>query len=385
MGIHSEIPQRSQKIRGIHESNAPEFASALELNAREFAERLIAFPMRKGGLCIDELLSFAKEQGIADLFVVDQKVADIESRGERLPYGYQVSDESFRITVIDHHVADSYFERLSTGNLVLEFFKHHPEGPPSDARILITHGDCDSVLSAGMLLKVIPPLPEFGEAVMSADHTFERNLMADLLQAIEGFPPIGGGTMALIEPALVEPALIDPAVIDQLDRTALVPSIELSFKSLGQLLQGKELNPLVARALEGRLSARSAWEMRLRNGDITSYPNGTLVSVISGQLTQDPYPEFLKALVPEAALILVFHQVPEQDDFLQVRALTGNTLPEHLSLGDESIITQELVPGFGGRKDAGSNRRGKQSFEDDPWKVAAFIDQRIGLARKGQN
>ncbi len=361
------LPSQNYQVNdSIHEKNASHFAVTLELNAREYAEKLIPFPMRKGGLDLDELMNFAKERGIAELFVVDQKVAEIESRGERLPYGYRVSSGYTHITVIDHHVADPYFERLSTGNLVLEFFKYHPDGPPSEARILITHGDCDSVLSAGMLLKAIPPLPEFGEAVMSADHTFEANLIADLLQSIEGFPPIGGGTMALI---------------DEGDCSKLTPSIELSFKSLGQLLQGKKLDDCVSHAFEGRLSARSAWESRLHNGEIRWYPNGTVVSVIPGKLTQDPYPEFLKILIPDVSLILVFHQVPEKDNFLQVRALTGNSIPGHLSLGDESIITQELVPKFGGRKDAGSNRRGGQSFEGDPWEVARIIDERIGIAR----
>lgn len=356
----SEIVGAALPLQGL------DYAVQLELHAREFAGKLIPFPMRKGGLCLDELQSYARDNGIRNLFIVDQKVEHIETRGVRLPYGYRVESDSGTITVIDHHVSDPYFERQSTGTLVLEFFVHHPEGLPEGARVGITHGDCDSVLAAGMLLGAIPPLPEFGEAVMSADHTFEKNHIADLLQAIEGFPPLGGGTMALF---------------DREDRTTLIPSIELSFKSLGQLLQGKELDPHVAQAFEGRLSARAAWEKRLLNGEITRYPNGTLVSVISENLTQDPYPEFLKALVTDFSLILVFHQVPEKDDFNQVRALTGDSIPAHLSLGDDSIITPELVPGFGGRKDAGSNRRYNQSFQGNPWEVAEIIDQRIGLAR----
>jgi hypothetical protein len=346
----------------LSESSFPE---ELEHSARELAERLVALPLPGAGLTLDYLFEYADQHGITDLIVLDQKVHEIETEGIQFPFGYQVQRLQITITVIDHHVSDPTLSALSTGNLVLKYFQHFPQGPSSGATIAITHGDCDSVLSACMMLGAVPCKAEFGEAVLAADHSFEANPIADLLQAIEGFPVVGG-TMPLTKE-------------DAAEITA--PSIERSLRNLGLLLQGKDLDSDVALALAGRLRARSEWVQRLEAGKLTSLTHGTVLCVIDGKPSQDPYPEFLKAIVPEASAFLIFHQVPEKDDFLQVRALAGSAFPAGASFGDASLISKDLVPGFGGRRDAGSNRRGGISFSGDPLATAQAVDARIGAIR----
>jgi hypothetical protein len=209
-------------------------------------------------------------------------------------------------------------------------------------------------------------MPEFGDSVLAADHTFEPNHIADLLQAIELIPANG---------ELVR-------LTDESSDGRLVRSVELSFRNLGLLLQGKELDAPVADTLNGRLAARAAWSARIERGEVRRLLGGTCLCVLSEKPQQDPCPEFLKGLLPDATLVLVFHQVPDEDDFLQVRAVGGCAFPEFASLGDGSIISTDLVPGFGGRRDAGSNYRGGISFVGDPEHVAKIVDSRIAAALK---
>lgn len=354
-------------ILSHHRRNAPQgepeisFAEVLEKTAHELAASLTPLPLDGKGLSVEYLQDYVTQHGITNLIILDQKVAGIEERGELRPYGYELCLSNATITVIDHHVREASLSEVSTGNLVLEYLRQHPSGPPPGSSIAITHGDCDSVVSAGLMLGALPPLQAFGDAVLSADHTFEANHIADMLQAIELIPPTG---------ELVR--LTGGSCDGSLSR-----SVELSLRNLGLLLQGKDLDAPVAEALQGRLAARAGWLERIERGEVQSLAGGTCICVLHEKPKQDPYPEFLKGLVPHAALVLVFHQVPEADDFMQVRAIGGCAFPEMASLGDGSIISGDLVPGFGGRRDAGSNRRGGISFEGDPHKVARVIDARL--------
>lgn len=358
-----------------HRRNAPQgeseisFAEVLEKKAHELAASLTPLPLDGKGLSLEYLQNYVSQHGITNLIILDQKVAGIEERGDLRPYGYEFYLPNATITVIDHHVRESSLSEVSTGNLVLEYLRQHPSGPPPGSTIAITHGDCDSVVSAGLMLGALPPLEAFGDAVLSADHTFEANHIGDMLQAIELIPPPG---------ELVR--LTGGSCDGSLSR-----SIELSFRNLGLLLQGKDLEAPVAEALQGRLAARAGWRERIERGEVQTLGGGTCICVLHEKPKQDPYPEFLKGLLPHASLVLVFHQVPEADDFMQVRAIGGCSFPEMASLGDGTIISGDLVPGFGGRRDAGSNRRGGISFEGDPHDVALVIDARLAAVAAGRD
>jgi len=322
--------------------------------------------MQREGYSVDQVLAFAAGEGISHLILLDQKVAGIEEVGVRTPYGYECSKGGLKLTVIDHHVSDPDLSKVSTGNLCLEYYRVYPEGPPQGSRIGITHGDCDSVISAALMLGVVPPDTAFGEAVMAADHTFGRNQIADLLQSIEVIPP-GGKVVHAFNDGLSE------------------VSLEQSIRNLGLLLQGKALDPSVDEALAARQACRDAWSARLNAGQIRQLSNGTCVAILDGPQSHDPVPEFLVGMLPEATLFLVFHEVPNDRTFNQVRAVAGEAAPEVLDIGDRKLISEDLVARFGGRKDAGSNRRGGLSFTGDPTAVAEEIDRRLGLLMQASN
>ncbi len=343
-------------------AQSQDFASELVANPRRFVDRITRLALPEKRYVVADLLAYAEKADIQHLILLDQRVADIETLGTRRPYGYEYESGGIKITVIDHHVEDAELAELSTGNLARRYLAEYPEGPPANARIALTHGDCDSVLSACMMIGALPPDEKFGEAVLAADHTFIECPVADLLQAIEVLPEKGQLMTAYISS----------------DAAEFSPSLELSLRNLGLLLQGEDLDPEVQAAVDARYDARHAWPDRIRFGQVHELENSTYTCVLQGKQAYDPCPEFLKPLLPDARVILVFHRRPDKPDFIQVRALTGQAATDAVTLANETIISQELVPGFGGRKDAGSNRRGEISFEGDPWVVAREIDLRVG-------
>ena len=90
-----------------------------------------------------------------------------------------------RLMNIDHHAPVPQMARaVSSANLALERLRL--VGPPSrDSLIVITHTDCDSVLSAGLMAGVLEADARYGDAALAADHTGEVNDIADLLQALD--------------------------------------------------------------------------------------------------------------------------------------------------------------------------------------------------------
>ncbi len=358
--------------------HAQSYAQNLVNNARAIVENLSLIPMIGGGPTIDYLLNELDRKDRKHLIILDQKVPGIERLGTRTSYGYEYQVADKKITVIDHLVSDSEFSKLSTGNLVLEYFKKFPEGPPKDALISITHGDADSVISALMMRKQIPALPEFGVAVMAADHTFQLNPIADLLQALEATPSVNETVHSLIK-TQQEILAADPLheFRNDLPDNPFHPSLEKSIRNLGLLLQGKELDQDAQAKVQERANARSKWISRIDSGQVVALDNGTTYCLIPETIIHDPCPEFLQALLPQSKIILVFHNPPEDPQFVQVRAILGNAAPDYIALNDGILITEEIIPGFGGRRDAGSNRRNKISLSADPKLVAELIDSNL--------
>ncbi len=339
------------------------FAGSLETDARRIVERVVRMPMPAERLTAAKVFAWMTEQGIEHLILLDQEVADIEAVATKEYYGFECKSAGLKLTVLDHHVGDKQFSALSTGNLARKYFEYESGGPPRAARIGVTHWDCDSAISAGIMLGVLPPFwALLGAAVLAADHTAKPNEIADLLQAIEVVPGKG-------------------RLVNQFhDAANWKPSMEFSLRNLGLLLQGKALDPEAEAALQARLEAREIWKRRIENRQVHQLRYGTYFAELLGPQTNDPYPEFLKGLLPDAMLILVFHEAPPPHDpgFKQVRAVRGAT-GAHLSLRDKRIISRGpkgLIPGFGGRDDAGSNLRSGISFAGDALQVAVKIDRR---------
>ncbi len=354
------------------------YAQNLAINAREIVESLTLIPMIQSGPTVDYLLNELDKQGKDHLIILDQKVQGIEQIAVRTNYGYEYQSGNKKITVIDHHVNDPEFSRLSTGNLAIEYFKAFPDGPPKEALITITHGDCDSVISALIMKKQVPAEPAFGVAVMSADHNFEKNKIADLLQALESTPGLNETVRSFI-PTAEELIAEDPLRAYRLDlpEKPFIPSLELSVRNLGLLLANNELDPDAQMKVQQRTDARLKWIERIENQQVVALENGTNYCIIPDKITSDPYPEFLQALLPNAKIILVFHNPPEDFNFMQVRAILGNAAPSQIALNDGLLIPQDLIPGFGGRRDAGSNRRNMISLVADPKLVAEQVDSNL--------
>ncbi len=311
----------------------------------QVAERITTLPLLTP--TIDSLFDLLKESGNKRMIILDQKVKDIENLGTRAPYGYDISRDGLNITVIDHHVSDPELSALSTGVLVLRYLHDHFTAD-KDTMVCITHKDCDSLLSSLMITGALPPLDIYGEAVMAADHTGQADAIADLLQAIEEGPKSG--------------------------EILAKERLAFSIRELGALLSGNKLSEDSQRFYDDRVSAREVWKGRLK--DFVQLENGTFYYIFNEKVLSDPCPEFVSVLLPEAKLILVFHNDTSNHDFLQLRVLRGIAGEDKFRVDDPNLIFPE-VAGFGGRSDAGSNRRGGVSIVN-PVQVAEKIDANLG-------
>lgn len=344
----------------------------LELEAATLVDRLTLLPMPISALRVADLFDIMRDKAFKHLILLDQCVVDIEAEGKKVSYGYEVQKDDLKLTIIDHHVSDPYFSKRSTGNLAIRYILDTSEGPPKDAKIGITHGDCDSVIASLIMLGVLQPDSIYGDAVLAADHSFIENPIADLLQAIEAVPNAGDTVIGKISTNLQNESFSTSDFTTRL--SDLRPSLEFSIRNLGLLLQDKKLDAEVETSLIARVSARKAWPERIKKDQIIEFPNGTFLSQISESLSHDPCPEFLQKLLPQAKLILVFHPSPDQPKFIQVRGLRGLAAGTTFEISDPRLINDSLIPGFRGRSAAGSTRRSGISFKGNALDVSKKID-----------
>ena len=90
-----------------------------------------------------------------------------------------------RFVSIDHHQDDPRMHRfVSSANLAVEWVRAG-HGPRPGDLVVITHTDCDSVLSSAIVSGRLEPKPEYEAAAIAADHTGAKNGIADLLQSLD--------------------------------------------------------------------------------------------------------------------------------------------------------------------------------------------------------
>ena len=90
-----------------------------------------------------------------------------------------------RFVCIDHHQDDPRMHRfVSSANLAVEWVRAR-HAPRRGDLVVITHTDCDSVLSSGIVSGRLEPKPEYEAAAIAADHTGAKNGIADLLQSLD--------------------------------------------------------------------------------------------------------------------------------------------------------------------------------------------------------
>jgi hypothetical protein len=247
------------------------------------------------------------------IIACDFYVEGIERDGVEVPGGYQAG----RALNIDHHAPAARMARpISSAPLAIErVLSLGPPTPP--ATVVVNHIDCDSVLSAGIMSGRLPPDPAFARAALAADHTGEANAIADLLQGLQRYR-----------------------------------DFELSLRNLRALLAGKPLEPAAAAALAARRAIREESVTALERGRVCwAGPVAWLEVEGNADLL------FLAGLIPSAAVILLFSPRPGEPGRRNVQFRLGNGAPSRFTLHDLRMV--EFDPGYGGRWNAGSNKRSR--------------------------
>ncbi|HEU0080383.1 MAG TPA: hypothetical protein VFQ76_22230, partial [Longimicrobiaceae bacterium] len=244
-----------------------------------------------------------------EVVACDFHVAGAEG-GEEVPGGYRLG----RLLNIDHHAPTPRMARMiSSTNLAIAQVNAAPVDP--SAAIVLNHTDCDSVLSGGIAAGLLAPGRRYGDAAIAADHTGEPDTLADLLQ---GLQPLR--------------------------------DLHLSFSSLAALEEGRALSPVAAERLLRRQADRAQAAQYVRQGRFRT--NGCVAwAVLDERLDA----AFLPALLPDACLILLAVPMRGDGDRWEAKVRLGLSAPPGMSL--HALELGGFDPAWGGRWNAGSNRR----------------------------
>ena len=287
-----------------------EFLKTLDLHPIQLiAERSIVTPA-----------DLRREVGAGPLHACDFHVVGIEE-GERVPGGFLRDG----ILNIDHHAPVTEMERIvSSTNLAIARVREL--GPAEEGvEVVLHHADCDSVLSGGVARGVLPPDDRLGAAALAADHTGADDPIADLLQGLQGFR-----------------------------------DLRLSLTSLERLLEGKALTEKAEQALAIRRREREGARELVRAGKLKNH-GGLAWARYDGALDT----ALLPSLVPDAALIMVTRKNRAGRWIMKLRL--GLAAAPGASLHRMGL--HEFDPDFGGRWNAGSNRRAGGTTIDPSWYV----------------
>ncbi len=290
-----------------------------ELAQKEGEQEPVSFQeilkMKPVGL-LPEMSDYTKQQ-LKEMFPgKNLVVCDFNVAGLDLDADYERQIAKDGILNIDHHSKKPEMERkVSSTNLAIEYIKKY--GLLSeDWQYIVHHTDCDSLLSSAIMRGILPPDEKFGEAAVAADHTGAENKIADLLQAIQ-------------------------------DRRDLGYSLE----QLQLLMAGEPLDGEAQKALEKRYADRARIKQLIENGGFKaagSVSYAVLNEKIDGAL--------VPALLPDSEVILLFSPLEVDSSKWEVKFRLGQNVSEGFSL--KKLDIEAVDPFFGGRWNAGSNKRG---------------------------
>jgi hypothetical protein len=129
------------------------------------------------------------------IVVADCYVRGVEEWTPR-PWGWETVQGGRTIVNVDHHAeAPRFYRHVSSGNLAVEYLNAH--GTDAHTAVVFNHTDCDSVIASAILCGLIEPAKRYQDAVIAADHTGERNEIADLLQALDPARDYAGSIRSL--------------------------------------------------------------------------------------------------------------------------------------------------------------------------------------------
>ena len=236
----------------------------------------------------------------------------------RHPYGWSTTTEDgVRLVNIDHHAPDpAYFRSISSGILAMRFLEARgPVRVDSDIAVVINHCDNDSVLSALLLTGEVGASDDLVEAILAMDHTGAAHAVGDAVQALES-----------------------------------LRDLRLSLDTARAAVGGA---PLPERA-QGPIAARTEERQRLATwigaGDVVRWAG----RVAWLEAPQRIAAEMLPALLPDAVAIVAAQ--PGAEDRWLMKLRLGPAAAPGVTLFDLDIPAFD--PGFGGRWNAGSNKRG---------------------------
>jgi hypothetical protein len=267
------------------------------------------------------------------ILACDFHVESIHLLGEEVESGYRLG----RLLNVDHHAPVPRMQRrISSTHLAIGHVAR--EGAAgSGSVVVINHSDCDSVLAAAILLGLLPPEPAYAEAAVAADHTGEANPIADLLQALEHRRDFTGSLRNLM------------------------------------LAQGGAPMEAEASALLGeRLRRREAAARLVAGGAFRRV--GRLELAI---LDEDTEGELFPGLLPHACLLMLAVPYNDPPGGWKVKLRLGRGAPDGLTL--PALGIPEFDPRYGGRWNAGSNRRGGGTTLD-PERYAGLVAERVDRA-----
>lgn len=125
----------------------------------------------------------------------------------------------------------------------------------------------------------------------------------------------------------------------------------MCFRNLERLLNNERLEAFAREALSIRNRKRSEAEVLVRSGAFKK-AGAVSYAILDERIDS----EFFPSRMPEAVIVLTFNPLPSDPARWQVKIRLGLGAPAGLSLSDLQI--DDLDPAYGGRWNAGSNRRG---------------------------
>lgn len=272
---------------------------------------------------------------------------DGAEKGDSVVGGYRLGS----ILNVDHHAPTARMRRrISSATLALDRAAADLLTRDRAATVVINHVDCDSILTAGIIAGLLPPERRFSDAAIAADHTGEENAIADLLQGLDA----------------------------QQSRRGRGRDLDVSYRNLERLLAGSPLEPFAREALDVRLHARSAAET-LVAGSAFNHIGPLSMAVLEAPIDG----EFFPALLPQAAVILLMNPLPQDRARWQVKVRLGVQAPAGFALSDLGI--EEFDPAYGGRWNAGSNRRGGGTSLQPEDYAAALVARLEARLSSGQS
>jgi hypothetical protein len=243
---------------------------------------------------------------------------------------------------VDHHAPGRRMARhVSSTNLAIRHTRRNAH-PPGNALVIISHTDCDSILSSGIMSGHLEAADALGVAAIAADHTGAVNDIADLLQGIDDLPK--------------ERKPRDPLYF---------------IETVKQFIKGGigSLDSLAKEGWDRRQAMREAASRAVELGEIKVEHGlgvGHSVSRIDGGL--------FVPLLPNACLLVLIRPHKDNASRWDVKIRLGPKARTGASLHQLGI--REFDPAFGGRWNAGSNSR-NGGTEIDPDSYVANVRQRL--------